>query len=321
MIEIDCVGALKRLRAVILETPLIKSEFLSQRLRCEVFLKCENLQYINAFKIRGAENFLSRLPVAELSRGVVAFSSGNHAQGVALAARRRGIPAVIVMPKDAPSIKIERTRELGAEVVLYDRVKESREQIAKSISEGRRCSVVPAFDHPWIIEGQGTAGVEILAQLPNLRSVVVPMSGGGLAAGLCLSLHAYSQSIAILGVEPEFGNDIQQSLSAGQIMTLSQPTGLADGLLAPRPGDVTFPILKEHMDGTGTVSDADLLRAMRALALEEKLVVEPSGAAGYAWLMRQAPGCLPGPVVVVLTGGNVSRETLEAALRGGAAGS
>ena len=314
MIEIDPSGALNRIRSAVLKTPLIRSDLLSQRLQCEVFLKCENLQYINAFKIRGAENFLSRLSSSELSRGVVAFSSGNHAQGVALAARRRGIPAVIVMPKDAPPIKVQRTRQLGAEVVLYDRVNESREEIAKSLSINRRCHIVPAFDHPWIIEGQGTLGLEVLEQLPQLRSVVVPMSGGGLAAGLCVSLHARSKSIVIQGVEPDAGNDIQQSMAAGKIVTLPQPQGLADGLLAPRPGEVTFPILKDHLRGVGTVSDKDLLVAIQAIALEEKLVVEPSGAAAYAWLLKQEPECLPGPVVVVLTGGNLSPETFREAL-------
>ncbi|MBX9765712.1 MAG: pyridoxal-phosphate dependent enzyme, partial [Bdellovibrionales bacterium] len=171
---IDSKAAVTRIRSHVVQTPLILCQSLSEKLGVQIYLKCENLQHINAFKIRGAENFMSHMGAEELSRGVVAFSSGNHAQGVALAAARRKIPATIVMPKDAPAVKIKRTRELGATVVLYDRLRESREAIATKIAEEKKSTLIPAFDHPWIIEGQGTLGVELLEQLPQIGTIIIP---------------------------------------------------------------------------------------------------------------------------------------------------
>lgn len=311
---IDSVMALKRIRGAILETPLVLSQSLSEKLGFQVFLKCENLQYMNAFKIRGAENFMSSMTTEELQRGVVAFSSGNHAQGVALAAARRQISATIVMPKDAPPIKIARTRELGATVVLYDRLTESREAIASQIAMAKNSVLIPAFDHPWIIEGQGTMGVELLQQLPQIGTVVVSMSGGGLASGLGVAIHALSPGTKIVGIEPQVGNDIQLSFIAGKVISVPQPKSIADGLLSPQPGKITFPILKAHLDRVETVTDDQILRAVRILAMHEKLVVEPSGAAAFAWLLHSHVK-LPGPVVVILTGGNIEPMLLERALK------
>jgi threo-3-hydroxy-L-aspartate ammonia-lyase len=312
--------ALGRIRPFVLKTPLLKSPTLTATCGFNVFLKCENLQHVNAFKIRGAENFLSRLSPEELKRGVVAFSSGNHAQGVALAAGRRKVHATIVMPTDSPRVKITRTRELGAEVVLYDRVKESREAIASQIATDRGSILIPSFDHPWIIEGQGTLGVELLEDIPDMKTVIVGMSGGGLASGLCLSLHGVLPRVAMIGIEPAAGNDIQLSLKAGKIVSVPQPQSLADGLLSPQPGKLTFPILKDHLSRVETVADEQLLKGVRALALDEKLIAEPSGAAAYAWLLHadaKLKAELKGPVVIVITGGNIEPEVLKRALVSG----
>jgi threonine dehydratase len=318
----DVVDAELRLRGRVLETPLLESEAINRRVGARVLFKAECLQYTGSFKIRGALNRLLQLSAEERAAGVVAFSSGNHAQAVALAAQWLSVRATIVMPADAPKVKIERTRELGAEVVLYDREREDREAIAASIAEKRGSAIVPPFDHPDIIAGQGTLALE-LARAARARHLSVdafyaPCSGGGLVAGCALALKSEWPSCAVYAVEPRGFTDLAASLAAGERRTVAPgATTLCDGLRAPTPGAITFAINRRELAGALAVDDAQIRAAMVVAAQHLKVAVEPSGAAGLAAILAE-PRPIGACIAVLLSGGNVDTDLFADVLRGGA---
>ena len=318
----DIEAAAKRLAGQAVVTPLIESPALNERLGLRVLIKPETLQRVGAFKFRGAYNRLSQIAPADRPRGVVAFSSGNHAQGVALAARLLDMPAVIVMPADAPAVKVAATRGYGAEVVFYDRMTESREAIAARLAGDRGAVIVPAYDDPDIIAGQGTAGLELARQAQALGAeldlVVGPVGGGGLMAGVALAVQSLSPWTRIFGVEPELYDDARRSLVSGRRETAA-PTvrTLCDSLETPSTGELTFPILRERLSAIVTVNDAEVAAALRLAFSTLKLVVEPGGAVGLAALMAgRIPGIPPGACVgLVLSGGNVDPDLFARVLR------
>lgn len=316
----DIEAAAARLKGVAVETPLIESPALNERLGLRVLIKAETLQRVGAFKFRGAYNRLVQLSPEERKRGVVAFSSGNHAQGVALAAKLLGIPALIVMPADAPKVKAEATAGYGAEVKFYDRLTESREKIAAAIAQERGAVVVPAFDDPHIIAGQGTAGLELMAQAQargvTPGAVIVPCSGGGLLAGVATAVKALSPTTALIGVEPEGYDDTLKSLQAG-VRTPMTPTHrtLCDALETPCPGELTFPILEATVADVAVVTDAEVAEAMRVAFSTLKLVVEPGGSAGLAALLAGKVKTSADTVALVLSGGNVDPDQFARVLR------
>jgi threonine dehydratase len=309
----DVRAAAERLRGVVHRTPVVRSRTLDERCEAEVFVKCENEQRMGAFKIRGAYNFLLSLSPEERERGVVAFSSGNHAQGVALAARLLGISATIVMPSDAPAVKLDATREYGAQVVLYDRERSHREEIAAGIAAERGATVVPPFDDPRIVAGAGTAALELLEDAGSIDAIVVPVGGGGLISGTSLAAHGVDPAIQIYGVEPEAGNDFAQSLDAGELVKIPVPKTIADGLQTTAPSALTFGIAREHVRAIVTVSDNELRDAVRFAFERMKLVVEPSGAAGLAALLQhRIPDALGKRVGVIISGGNIDPRRFAA---------
>jgi threonine dehydratase len=311
----DVDEAHARLRAWLVETPILESEHLNERAGTRVLLKAESLQHGGSFKIRGALNRILRLSHAERAAGVVAFSSGNHGQAVALAAKWLGAPATVVMPADAPGVKLSRTRALGAEVVLYDRERDDRESLAARIASDRGAALVPPFDHPDVIAGQGTAALELgrvaRARRLALEALYVPCSGGGLAAGSALAVKTMFPSCAVFAVEPALYADTARSLETGErcVVAAGAPT-LCDALRAPTPGAITFAINRRELAGAVTVDDAQVSAAM-AFAVEHlRLVLEPSGAAALAAVMSK-PQRPRKCVAVVLSGGNVDPETLR----------
>ncbi|MCA6247182.1 MAG: threonine/serine dehydratase [Phenylobacterium sp.] len=319
----DIEAAAERLAGQAVVTPLIESPALNERLGLRVLIKPESLQRVGAFKFRGAFNRLSQIAPADRPRGVVAFSSGNHAQGVALAARLLDMPAVIVMPADAPAVKVSATRGYGAEVVFYDRMTESREAIAARLAEERGAVIVPAYDDPDIIAGQGTAGLELARQVQALGAeldlVVGPVGGGGLMAGVAIAVQTLSPKTRIVGVEPELYDDARRSLVSGRRETAA-PTvrTLCDSLETPSTGELTFPILRERLSAIVTVNDSEVAEALRLAFSTLKLVVEPGGAVGLAALMAgKLPEAAPGACVgLVLSGGNVDPDLFTRVLRG-----
>lgn len=318
---VDVEAAATRLADVAVETPLIESPALNARLGGQVLIKPETLQRVGAFKFRGAYNRLVQLTPDERRRGVVAFSSGNHAQGVALAARLLDMPAVIVMPSDAPAVKIAATRGYGAQVRQYDRLTESREAIAAEIAAERGAVVVPAFDDPHIIAGQGTVGLELVRQAEargaRIDLALAPVSGGGLLAGMSLALRAREPEAEIWGVEPAGFEDLRLSLEAGRRVTI-KPAGrsLCDALESPFPGELTFPILAQNLAGAVAVTDAEVAEAMRYAFAALKLVIEPGGAAGLAALLAGKVDAAGRTVGLVLSGGNVDPELFARVIRG-----
>lgn len=306
----DVTRAAARIQPLIVRTPMVTSDSLMRRIGVPAWLKCENLQRGGAFKMRGAANFVLSIPPAELPKGVVAFSSGNHAQAVAIAASAVGISATIVMPSDAPRAKLEGTRSHGATVVTYDRLRENREAIARQIADETGATVIPPFDHPWIVAGQGTTALEMVADQPDLDTLVVCLGGGGLLSGCALAARAHNSRIRIIGVEPEAGNDYVQSLKAGSPVEIPMPDTIADGLRTTKPGNVTFPLVQSLVDEVVTVSDDELRDTVRFLLLQMKLVVEPSGAAALAAVLH---GKLPPGgrrIGVTLSGGNIDGDQL-----------
>lgn len=305
----DVRSAADRLKGVAHRTPVLRSRTLDGLVGAEVHLKCENLQRMGAFKFRGAYNAVSRLSAAQLARGVAAYSSGNHAQAVALAARELGGSAVIVMPRDAPESKVRATEGYGAEVVLYDRYTEDREAIGRRVAEERGLALVPPYEHPHIIAGQGTATLELLEQTGELDAVVVPVGGGGLAAGSAVAATSLYPGIRVIGVEPEAGDDTRRSLAAGRRVSLDAvPRTVADGQAATTPGELTFSVNRRLLAGVELVSDEEIRAAMRFAFERLKTVVEPSGATGLAALLTGRIDPLPARVGVVLSGGNIGTE-------------
>ena len=318
----DVEAAARRIAGHAVATPLVESPALGERIGARCLLKLETLQRVGAFKFRGAYNRLVQLSPGQREAGVVAFSSGNHAQGVALAANLLGIPALIVMPSDAPAIKVEATRGYGAEIRLYDRLTESREAIAAAIAAERGAVVVPAFDDPMIVAGQGTVGLEMVrqaqAQGAELDMVIGPASGGGLLAGVSLAVKALSPRTEIWAVEPAGFEDLRQSLEAGERVTIKpQGRSLCDALESPFPGEITFPILKRNLAGAVAVTDAEVAEAMRYAFATLKLVVEPGGSVGLAALLAGKVKAPPGGTVgIILSGANVDPELYARVIRG-----
>jgi len=290
-----------RIKPLARRTPVLEAEVNG----IQLFLKCENLQRGGSFKIRGASNLILSLTPEELGRGIVAFSSGNHAQGVALAARFAGAQATVVMPTDAPRSKLAATRAYGATVVTYDRMRENREEIARKLLQDSGATLVPPFDHPLIVAGQGTAAFELLKEVPDLEAIVTCLGGGGLTAGCALIAKDINPAIQIFGVEPETGNDWHLSLQKGERVEIPPPLTIADGLRTVMPGKVPFPILQELLTEVLLVTDDELRLAMRFLLETVKIVAEPSGAASTAGVLS---GKLPGrfsKVGLIVSGGNL----------------
>ncbi len=316
----DIEDAAARLRGMAVVTPLLESPPLNKRLGGRLLVKAEPLQRTGSFKFRGAYNRMCRLDAAQKKRGVVAYSSGNHAQGVAAAAEILGMPAVIVMPADAPGIKIANTKAYGAEVVTYDRYTESREAIGRKIQGERGAVLVPPFDDPYVITGQGTIGLEIAAQAAaygaKLDALLCGASGGVLITGTAVALHAKSPETKIYVAEPQGFDDFGRSLKSGRRESNDpKARSICDALLSPSPGEITFPIAAKHLAGGFAVSDDEVRRAMAVAFAEFKLVVEPGGAVSLAAILAGKLDIKGKTVAVVCSGGNVDPETFITALR------
>jgi threonine dehydratase len=303
----DIRAAARRVAPIARVTPLIDVSPAAGR---ALFLKCESLQPGGAFKIRGAYNMVAQLTDEQRHRGVITYSSGNHGQAMALAARELGAPAVVVMPKTAPSIKVEGARGFGAEVIFEGTTSVDRRLRAEREAEARGLTMVPPFDHEWIIAGQGTAGLEILDQCRDVASVVVPIGGGGLIAGVAAAIKLTRPSVQIIGVEPEGAAAMKASVEAGHPVTLDRTETIADGLMPVRPGDLTFAHVAQFVDRIVTVTDLQIADAVLWLFANAKIVVEPSGAASVAaaLTMRPRPAW---PAVAIVSGGNMGLERLE----------
>jgi threonine dehydratase len=303
--------AAERIRPLARRTPVMTSRSIDERAGVSVFLKCENFQRGGAFKIRGAANLILSLSPDELKRGIVAFSSGNHAQAVAIAAKHVGAVATIVMPRDAPKSKVEATRAQGARIVTYDRMQDDREKIAAAVLAERGGVLAPPFDHPMIMAGQGTAALELLEEVPDLDALVICVGGGGLAAGCSTIARAVRPGIRSFGVEPELANDVWQSFRSGERVTIASPDTIADGLRTPSPGKLTFPVLRRNLEAILLVTEDEIRAAMRFLLERVKIVVEPSGAVGVAAVLS---GKLPAGIRkagVIISGGNTDLEFLR----------
>ena len=305
-------AAAQVLDGVALRTPVLTSRQLDAQVGGQVFFKCENFQRVGAFKFRGAYNALSRFSAAQKLHGVVAFSSGNHAQAVALAAQLLGMPAVIVMPGDAPAGKIAATRGYGAEIILYNRRSEDREALAQRLVTARGATLIPPFDHADVIAGQGTVAKELFEEVGPLDYLFVCVGGGGLIAGCALSATALSPSCKLIGVEPEAGNDAQQSLRSGTIVRIAVPQTIADGAQTPCVGQLTFPIMLRLVADIVTVSDEQLRAQMRWFAARMKIVVEPTGCLAAAAVMNEVVSVRGKRVGVVVSGGNVDLAMFNA---------
>ena len=316
MVTFDEVqSAAQRLSGVAHRTPITTSRTFNELVGAEVYCKCENLQRAGAFKFRGAYNAVSQLSAEQKQRGVVSFSSGNHAQALALVGKLLHTPTVIVMPDDAPAVKLAATRGYGAEVVLYDRVEQKREVIARQLGEERGLALIPPFEHPHIIAGQGTAALELLTDAPDLDVLIVPIGGGGLISGCAIAAHALKPEIRIFGVEPDTANDTFLSLHKGAIVSTPQSHSIMDGLLPTAPGEMTFSIMREHLENVALVTDDEAVEAVRFLLMWMKLLVEPSGAAPIAALLSEKiPDAKGKKIGVVLSGGNIDAEKLAGML-------
>ena len=306
----DVFAAAERLRTVAHRTPVLTSRTADGATSARLFFKCENLQRMGAFKFRGAYNALCQFTPAERERGAIAFSSGNHAQAVALSARLLGMPALIVMPEDAPALKIRATREYGAEVVLYDRYTQDREALSRTLAAERGLTLVPPFDHPHVMAGQGTAALELVEQVRELDGggldlLLVCVGGGGLISGCAVITRHLLPECRVIGVEPEAGNDVQQSLRLGRIVHIDVPRTIADGAQTQHAGQLTFPVIQALVEDVVTVSDAQLVDAMRFFAERMKLVVEPTGALAAAAAFSSAVDVRGLRVGVLVSGGNI----------------
>jgi threonine dehydratase len=306
----DVAAAARRIEGHAHRTPVMTSRTLNEAIGAEVFFKCENLQRMGAFKFRGGFNALAKFDAAQRRAGVVAFSSGNHAQAVALAARILDIPATIVMPADAPAMKVAATKGYGATVVSYDRYTEDREQIGRDLAQKHGLTLIPPYDHPDVIAGQGTAAKELIEEVGPLDAFYAPLGGGGLLSGSALALRALSPKTRIVGVEPEAGNDGQQSLRSGSIVHIEVPKTIADGAQTQHLGNYTFGVIRRDVDDIQTASDAELVDAMAFAAARMKIVVEPTGCLGFAAVRRQQEALRGQRIGVLLSGGNVDLARL-----------
>jgi threo-3-hydroxy-L-aspartate ammonia-lyase len=305
----DVEAAAGRIEGVAHRTPVATSRTLDERLGASVFFKCENLQRMGAFKMRGAYNAIAQITPEERKRGVVAYSSGNHAQAIALASRLLETSATIVMPKDAPSAKRQATEGYGARVVAYDPATETREAIAAALHRESNGTLIPPFDHPHVIAGQGTAARELLQDLGTLDVLITPCGGGGLLSGSAIAARALSPGCRVIGVEPEAGDDGNRSFRTGTLQTVHNPRTIADGARTASLGQITFPLIRELVSDMTTVSDAQIVEAMRFLWERMKLVVEPTGAMPLAALMNGRVSYAPGARIgIILSGGNVDLQ-------------
>ena len=304
----DVIGAAQRIDGHAHRTPVLTSKTIDEELGATVFFKCENFQRMGAFKFRGAFNALSRFDAQQRQAGVVAFSSGNHAQAIALSAKLLGIPATIIMPQDAPAMKIAATKGYGGNVVTYDRYTEDREEIGRRLAQQHGMTLIPPYDHPDVIAGQGTAVKELIEEVGALDALFVCLGGGGLLAGSALSARALSPECKIYGVEPLAGNDGQQSFRSGSIVHIDTPKTIADGAQTQHLGNITFDIIRRTADDVLTATDEELIDCMRFFAARMKIIVEPTGCLGFA-AARQMKTELRGKRVgVVVSGGNVDIE-------------
>ena len=301
----DVCAAAQRLKDQAHRTPVLTSRTANQELGAEVFFKCENLQRTGAFKFRGAFNALSRFDAQQRRAGVVTFSSGNHGQAIALAASLLGLPATVLMPLDTPASKIAATKHYGGKIVLYDRYQDDREQICRDLSEQQGLTLIPPYDHPDVIAGQGTAAKELLEEVGALDALFVCLGGGGLLSGSALATRALAPQCKIYGVEPEAGNDAQQSLRTGAIVHIATPKTIADGAQTQHLGEYTFAIIRRDVDDIFTVTDEQLVDCMRFFASRMKLVVEPTGCLGFAAARAMKSELQGQRVGVVISGGNV----------------
>ena len=314
----DIDAARDRLKGIAHRTPVLTSRTADAATGATLFFKCENLQRMGAFKFRGAYNALAQFAPEQRKRGVIAFSSGNHAQAVALAAQLLGIPATVVMPHDAPRMKIEATRGYGAEVIGYDRYQEDREAISKRLSAERGLTLIPPFDHAHVIAGQGTAAAELIEDVGALDLLLVCVGGGGLVSGSAVAARHLAPDCRVIGVEPQAGDDVQRSFRAGRIVHIDVPKTIADGAQTQQPGVLTFATIRALVSDIVTVDDAALVRAMRFFAERMKIVVEPTGALGAAAAFERKVAVAGKRVGVIVSGGNID-PTFYGELLSGAA--
>jgi threonine dehydratase len=307
----DVAAAAERLAGHAHRTPALTSRTVDERTGAKVFFKCENLQRIGAFKFRGAYNAMSRLSDEERRRGVLAYSSGNHAQAVALAGKLLGVRVTIVMPQDAPAVKLEATRGYGAELVLYDKHREVREEVAERSARERGLTMIPPFDHPHVIAGQGTAAKELIDEAGKLDYLFVPVSGGGLISGCAVAASHLSPGCKVIGVEPEAGDDATRSFRTKTLQTCHNPDTIADGARTHSLGKLTFPLVLRYVHDMVTVSDAELARAVIYLWQRMKIIVEPTGALGAAGLFERGLPVGGRKVGVILSGGNVDLKLIS----------
>jgi threo-3-hydroxy-L-aspartate ammonia-lyase len=304
----DVQGAAARLATYAHRTPVLRSRLINEQLGAEVVFKCENFQRMGAFKFRGAFNALSQFTSEQRRAGVVAYSSGNHAQAVALSARLLDIPATIVMPHDAPASKVAATKSYGGQVVTYDRYTEDREEIGRALAAEHGFTLIPPYDHPHVIAGQGTAAKELFDEVGDLDALFVPLGGGGLLSGTALSARALSPDCRLYGVEPEAGNDGQQSLRQGAIVHIDTPKTIADGAQTQHLGTYTFDIIRRDVTDILTATDAELVEAMRIFATVMKIVVEPTGCLGFAAVRDLATQLRGQRVGMIISGGNIDLD-------------
>jgi threo-3-hydroxy-L-aspartate ammonia-lyase len=312
----DVVQAASRIAGVANRTPVLTSRTVDEAFGAQVYFKCENMQRMGAFKFRGAYNALMKFTVEQRRAGVVAFSSGNHAQAIALSAKLLGIPATIVMPQDAPAAKVAATRGYGGNVVLYDRYTEDREQIGRELAHKHGLTLIPPYDHPDVIAGQGTAAKELFEETGPLDAFFVCLGGGGLLSGSALATRALAPDCRLYGVEPEAGNDGQQSFRTGAIVHIDTPQTIADGAQTQHLGNITFPIIRRDVDEILTATDDELVQCMRFFAERMKIVVEPTGCLGFAAARRMRDALRGKKVGILVSGGNIDLAKLSGFLAG-----
>lgn len=301
----DIAAAAERIDGYANKTPVLTSRTINEEFGAEVFFKCENFQRMGAFKFRGAMNALRQFTPEQRAAGVVAFSSGNHAQAIALSAKLLGIPATIVMPHDAPAAKVAATKGYGGNVVVYDRYTEDREQIGRDLAEKHNLTLIPPYDHPHVIAGQGTAAKELIEEVGSLDVLFVCLGGGGLLSGSALAVRHLSPECVIYGVEPEAGNDGQQSFQKGEIVHIDTPKTIADGAQTQHLGHYTFPLIQKYVNDILTVSDSELVASMKFMAERMKIVVEPTGCLGFAAARARKSKLVGKKIGVIISGGNV----------------
>ena len=301
----DVVQAAKRIEGAAHRTPVLKSATADAMTGAKLFFKCENFQRMGAFKFRGAYNAISQFAPEQMRGGVVAFSSGNHAQAIALSARLLGTKAVIIMPNDAPKVKIEATKDYGAEVILYDRYTEDREEIGRRLSQERGLTLIPPYDHAHVMAGQGTLALELFDEVGDLDMLVVCLGGGGMLSGCAIVAKHINPKCIVIGVEPEAGNDAQQSFRSGKIVHIESPKTIADGAQTQHLGNLTFPVIQKCVDDIGTVTDDQLVNAMSFFASRMKMIVEPTGCLAAAYAFNNKAKISGKKVGIVLSGGNV----------------